>query len=282
MAMTQDNLVFLRGLLHRRAAILLEEGKEYLAESRLLPVARQNGLATLDDLVARLRREQLGPLATQVIEAMTTNETSFFRDVHPFESLKSTIIPELMKARRASRTIRIWCAAASTGQEPYSLAILLADSFPELATGWRVDIVATDINTTVLERARSGIYKQLEVNRGLPATMLTKHFERQGTDWKLKDPIRKLVRFETMNLLDRWPFTQPLDLVLIRNVLIYFDLPTKKTILGRIRTHLAPDGYLMLGGAETTLNVDDAYQANRDGKTILYRHKTFAALGKTG
>lgn len=271
-AMSVEAYAYVRELVHRRAAIVVESGKEYLVESRLGPVARQAGLASIDELVRKLRSDERGPLATQVVEAMTTNETSFFRDVHPFESLRLRILPELAKAR-ASRTLSIWCAAASTGQEPYSIAMTIKEHFPELET-WNVQIVATDINASVLSRARAGLFKPLEVNRGLPAPMLVKYFEREGADWRIRDSIRRMVSFQELNLLDpHWPIFGPQDLVFIRNVLIYFDVPTKRTILGRIRKMLRPDGYLLLGGAETTVNIDDEYQSARVGQSICYQPK---------
>src|SRR5690348_7230774 len=193
-------------------------------------------------------------LAREVVEAMTTNETSFFRDVHPFETLRTKVLPELVQVRGPGRALRIWCAAASTGQEPYSIAMLLREHFPAAAA--TVQLVATDINRAVLARAQSGVFRQLEVNRGLPAAMLIKYFEKSGLDWQLKPEIRRMVTFAEANLLEQWPIVGEQDIVFMRNVLIYFDVPTKRRILARVREAMANDGVLFLGGAETTTGID--------------------------
>ncbi len=279
--MSVETYAYVRDLVHRRSAIVVEAGKEYLVESRLGPVARQAGFASIDDLARKLREGERGPLLTQVIEAMTTNETSFYRDQHPFETLRTKLVPELMKARASSRSIRIWCGAASTGQEPYTIAMTLREHFPELAT-WSVHIVATDLNSAVLARARAGLFKPIEVNRGLPAPMLVKYFERDGADWRIKAPLRQMVTFQELNLLDpQWSVSGPQDIVFLRNVLIYFDVPTKRQILGRVRRILRPDGYLLLGGAETTVNIDDAYQSVRVGQGLCYQLKPAALPGRS-
>lgn len=263
---------FLRELVHRRAAIVVESGKEYLFESRLVPLAKQEGFESIDALVARLRCVPESVLTTRVLDAMTTNETSFFRDIHPFETLRTELLPRLIESRRASRSLRIWCAAASTGQEPYSIALTIREHFPELAS-WNVSILATDLNQSVLDRAARGTYKQLEINRGMPAPMLVKHFEKDGLDWRLKPDVRALVKFQQLNLLHQWPIFGALDIVFLRNVLIYFDIATKKEILRRVRAHLGPDSALILGGAETTMNVDDAFESFRMKNSVFYRLK---------
>lgn len=267
---TEASLTYLRAFVRRRSAIVIEDTKDYLLEARLAPVAKAAQVASLDELVKVLREQPEGALHTRVVEAMTTNETSFFRDVHPFDTLRKAVLPQLIADRAPSKTLRIWCGAASTGQEPYSIALTIREHFPELAS-WRVQIVATDLNLEVLERARSGVYRQLEVNRGLPASLLVKHFERVGADWRLKPEIRSMVRFEAMNLLDRWPLFGAQDIVFMRNVLIYFDLPTKRNILRRVRENLRPDGALFLGGAETTLNIDDGFETVRTAASAFYR-----------
>jgi chemotaxis protein methyltransferase CheR len=258
-ALSQADFEYVRGLVLRRSAIVLENEKHYLAETRLQAVARREGIDSLDTLVARLRTAPHNGLQQKVVEAMTTNETSFFRDVQPFEMLKQVVVPELMKRRATERQLSIWCAASSTGQEPYSLAMLLREHFPALAT-WKVRITASDLSTEVLEKARQGRYSQLEVNRGLPAQMLVKYFQRQGVDWQIKDDLRGLIDYRQVNLIEPWPSMPPLDVILIRNVLIYFDVETKRQILGKARRLLRPDGYLFLGGAETTLNLDDSFE----------------------
>jgi len=273
-----DNFKFVCDLVHRRAAILIEAGKEYLVDARLAPIARAHGLPSVDALVAKLRADEKGPLSHEVIEAMTTNETSFFRDIHPFEALRNTVLPALIKARAATRSIRIWCAASSTGQEPYSIAMTIREHFPELAT-WNVQIIATDINATVLARARTGVFRQLEVNRGLPASLLVKHFEKNGADWQIKANIRQMITFQELNLLERWPLFTQQDVVFMRNVLIYFDMATKRELLRRVRESLRDDGYLFLGGAETTMNIDNQLVSMRSlNASMVYQHAKQAAL----
>jgi len=265
---------YLRDLVYRRSAIVLNADKTYLIDSRLTPVVHEAGLTSIDELVGKIRHEDVGAqLVRRVIEAMTTNETLFFRDVHPFEALKLQILPDLVKARAARRTLRIWCAAASTGQEPYSIAMTVREHFPELAS-WDVKVIATDINAAVLERAREGTYRQLEVNRGLPIQMLCKYFDRNGTTYTLKPEIRNMVRFQELNLLDAWGSIGPQDIVFIRNVLIYFDVDTKRQLLGRVRKLLEHDGFLVLGGAETTNNLDDNYAPVKIGSGVYYQIKT--------
>jgi chemotaxis protein methyltransferase CheR len=276
--MTSTSFEHICQLVHRRAGIFLEPGKEYLVDARVLPIAKDEGCASIDELVRRLELANgVGALSDRVVEALTTNETSFFRDVHPFQSLKTHVLPDLIKARATTtRTLRIWCAAASTGQEPYSIAMVIREHFPEVvaSSSWNVRIIATDINRTVLARAREGVYRQLEVNRGLPALMLVKHFEKMGLDWRLKDAVRRMVSFEELNLLERFPSSlHDQDIIFMRNVLIYFDVPTKKEILGRVRASMTKDGVLFLGGAETTNNIDDNLVQARADKTITFRRK---------
>jgi len=260
--MTEQDFDFIRKVLQERSAITLEPGKEYLVETRLAPLVRQLKLNSIGELVDQLRSHTAnGPvgLHARVVEAMVTTETSFFRDHQPFEALRKFVIPDLIKRRRPERRLNIWCAACSTGQEPYSVALLVREYFPELAD-WHVSILASDLSRDVLERARLGNYNQIEVNRGLPATLLIKHFTQHGTHWQLNLDVRAMVRFQEFNLAQPWPTLPRMDLVLMRNVLIYFDVATKKTILGRLGRLLRPDGYLLLGGAETTFNLDDSFR----------------------
>ena len=273
MAASAESLTYLRDLIYRRSAIVLEEDKQYLFDSRLGPLARDAGFDSIDALVARLRGDQGTPLLRRVVEAMTTNETLFFRDVHPFEALKAQIVPDLVRARSADRSLRIWCAAASTGQEPYSIAMTLREHFPELAT-WNIQITATDLNAAVLERAREGRYRQLEVNRGLPAPFLVKYFERDKADWQLSANIRQMVTFRELNLLDSWTSLGTQDIVFMRNVLIYFDVDTKRRLLGRARQTLRQDGFLILGGAETTTNLEENFVPVRVGKGVYFQSKS--------
>jgi len=260
---------FVREVVRRGSAIVLEPTKEYLVEARLLPLARSEGLSTIADLVARLRQGD-ADLNRKVIDAMTTNETLFFRDVHPFEALRTTVLPELQTSRATSRKLRIWSAACSTGQEPYTIAMLLREHVADL-TSWSVDIVATDLCTEVLAKARAGVFGQIEVNRGLPAKLMVKYFSKQGVDWHLGDDIKRMVDFRLMNLAEKWPPMGQFDVVFLRNVLIYFDVETKKAILARVRQVLRPDGYLFLGAAETTMNLDEGYERVQLGKSGCYR-----------
>jgi chemotaxis protein methyltransferase CheR len=259
MTMAAGDFEYVQELVRKRSAIALDGGKEYLVESRLSTVARDEGFASIDHLVAELRRTRANGLHRKVIEAMTINETAFFRDGHPFEALRVQLIPELMQRRGAQRQLTIWCAACSSGQEPYTIAMLLREYFPALA-GWQVRILATDLSTEVLERAKAARYRQAEVNRGLPATFLVKYFRKQNVEWQVVDDIRRAVEFRQLNLNEAWSGVPPCDLVFMRNVLIYIDVETRKAILAKLRLVLRPDGYLFLGGAETTMNLDDTYQ----------------------
>lgn len=273
MSASGESLTYLRELIYRRSAIVLPPEKQYLIDSRLTPVAKEVGLASIDELVLRMRREaDCAPLAKRVIEAMTTNETLFFRDFHPFEALRTRFIPDLIRARHKLRSLRIWCAAASTGQEPYSIAMTIREHFPELLS-WDVKIIASDINVSVLERARAGIYRPHEVSRGMPADLQRKYFDSAGHDYQIKPVVRDMVKFVELNLLDTWAPVGPQDIVFIRNVLIYFDVETKQKLLGRIRKVLEQDGFLILGGAETTNNLDDGYAPLRIGSGVYYQVK---------
>jgi chemotaxis protein methyltransferase CheR len=268
--MTDQDFDFVRTLLRERSAIALDDGKKYLVESRLAPMVRELKLESIADLVELLRAPLSQGLQRQVVEAMVTTETTFFRDLHPFEALRKAVIPELVRKRQNERRLNIWCAACSTGQEPYSLALLLREHFPDLA-GWKVNILATDLSREVLARARDGRYSQIEVNRGLPAALLVKHFRQQGNSWQLHDELRGMVDFQELNLVRAWPPLPRMDVVFLRNVMIYFDVETKKAILGRMANVLQTDGYLLLGGAETTFNLDDSYQRLEQFKTGFYQ-----------
>jgi len=273
MTFTPDHFAYVQKFILKHSAIVIDPGKEYLVESRLSPVARANGLADIGALVDRLRTESDRNLGRLVIEAMTTNETSFFRDIHPFEALRNDVIPALIKSRAHCRRLRIWCAASSTGQEPYSIAMTLVEHFPELAT-WDVKIIATDLAEEILTRARDATYSQLEVNRGLPAPMLVKYFDMEGIRWRVKPQIRKLIEFRQLNLATNWVGMPKVDIVFLRNVLIYFTVETKRQILQSAQQVLAGDGILFLGTAETTLGICDKYEKATFGKAIGYRPKS--------
>jgi chemotaxis protein methyltransferase CheR len=280
-AFSASDFQFMQQLLRARSGIVLDPGKEYLLETRLLPIVRSEKLDSLSALIARLRQPGNDRLVKMVVEAMTTNETSFFRDYHPFETLRTTILPELARQRAGERRLSIWCGAASTGQEPYSLAMVIKE-LGATFSGWKIDILATDLSDDVLDRAREGLYSQLEVNRGLPAPLLVKYFQQEGLSWRLKPEVRRMVTFRKLNLLEPFSSLPAMDLILMRNVLIYFDFATKQDILGRLRKVLRPDGYLFLGGAETTVNIDDGYARVCFGKTVCYQRAPVPAGAGTG
>ncbi len=265
--MNEGDFEYLCAVLHEESGLALGPDKVYLVEARLGPLARREGLGSVAALLERLRRG-VPALRRQVVEAMLTTETSFFRDAVPFEALRRTILPELLRRRTTRERLHLWCGASSSGQEPYSLAMLLREHFPGLA-GTQVRILASDLSGAVLERARQGVYSQLEVNRGLPARLLVKYFRREGLDWRIADDIRSLVDFFPLNLVGAWPVLPPVDVALVRNVLIYFDLPQRKQVLGRIRRHLRPDGYLFLGGGGDDLRAGRRLRAAAAGRGRL-------------
>lgn len=268
MGLSPESFSYVADLVRRRSAIQLAPGKEYLVESRLLPLAREEGLVDVDAYVTRVRAGSREVDLGRVVEALTTNETSWFRDSSPFVALRSVVVPPLISARGSAARLRVWSAACSTGQEPYSIAMTLADCLPSTAS---FDILATDLSEQVLTRARSGRYSQLEINRGLPAPMLVRHLVRTGAEWEVAPPLRSHVTFRAHNLLDAPPVGGPFDVVFLRNVLIYFDLPTKRAILRRLRQVLRPDGALLLGAAETTIGVDDDWVRLPAGSGSVYR-----------
>jgi chemotaxis protein methyltransferase CheR len=257
--MTPQDFDWLRKLLKERSGLMLSAEKEYLLESRLLPLARRHGLATLAELVTRLKTPGNSDLVFSVVEAMTTNETFFFRDKIPFDHLRDTIIPALIAARAKEKRIRIWCAAASSGQEPYSIAILLKSMAAQLR-GYRVDLIATDLSPEVIERARQGVYSQFEVQRGLPIQLLVRHFSQVGETWQVGPDIRDMVQFRTLNLLQDFAPLGMFDVVFCRNVLIYFDQPTKIAVLDRLARQMLQDGYLVLGAAETVVGLSEGFR----------------------
>jgi chemotaxis protein methyltransferase CheR len=258
-SISKEDFSYITSLVREEAAIVLESGKEYLVESRLGVLAKTEGLEGLVPLIQQLRLNTNQVLKKKVVEAMTTNETSFFRDIDPFEALKNDILPPLIENRAASKRLNIWCGAASTGQEPYTIAMVLHEHFPQLKT-WNIRFDATDINKQVLDRAQQGIYSQLEVNRGLPVTFLVKYFKKEDTTFRISNDLTKLISFKEMNLVKPWPHMPTYDVIFLRNVLIYFDVETKKQILSNIKKILAPDGFLFLGSAETTIGLDQQFK----------------------
>jgi chemotaxis protein methyltransferase CheR len=260
---------YIQQLVRERAAIVLSAGQEYLVKSRLEPVARAAGLPNLAALVQRLRREQFGALHATVVEAMTTNETSFFRDVHPFETLRSVVLPEVIARRRLERSLRVWSAACSTGQEPYSLAMLLSD-MPELR-GWSVRIMATDLSRAAITRAQQGLYDAHSIGRGLPPRMLTDYFEREGPQYRAKHALRAMIDWRPLNLAEPLPRLPLFDIVFIRNVLIYFAPATCAAILSNIHAAMSRKGYLFLGTTENMLGLSLPFTCTMIGRTAFYR-----------
>jgi len=258
---------FLRGFLKQRSGLVLSNDKQYLIESRLMPIVRKQGLNGLGELVQKLKIPGSEALAARVTEAMTTNESFFFRDKTPFDHFKEVMLPALLKARATKRHIRIWCAAASTGQEPYSLAMILKEMGPQLA-GWRFEIIGTDLSGEVLERAKAGVYTQFEVQRGLPIQMLLKYFTQNGDQWTISQDIRSMVHYRTLNLLNDFSALGQFDIVYCRNVLIYFDQPTKIDVLNRTAKLTASDGYLLLGAAETVVGLTDSFKPIADRRGL--------------
>jgi chemotaxis protein methyltransferase CheR len=262
---------FISELIRKKSAIVLEKSKGYLVESRLAPVAREFGFDNLEVLVAELRKPTSHALVQKVVDAMTTNETSFFRDLHPFQALKSTILPDLIEKRGRQRTLNIWSNACSSGQEPYTLAMSIKEHFPELAS-WRVKLIGSDLSSKILARAMEGVFTQTEVNRGLPMQFLLKYFVKDGIQWRIADDLRKMIEFKPLNLIEPFPSSLPkMDVVFLRNVLIYFSPETKTAILNKVHATLAPDGYLFLGGAETTMNLSVRFEKQLIGSAVCYR-----------
>jgi chemotaxis protein methyltransferase CheR len=265
---TPPDYEYLRKLLKDHSGLDLSTDKQYLIESRLLPLARKAGLADIGDLVQKMKNGSNG-LITQVVEAMTTNETFFFRDKIPFDHFREKIMPEMLQARASRKSLRIWCAAGSTGQEPYSLAMCLKEMGAALG-GWRVEIVATDLSNEVLEKSRAGIYSQFEVQRGLPIQMLVKYFKQIGELWQINADIRAMVQHRQLNLLHDFSQLGRFDVIFCRNVLIYFDQDTKTNIFGRLARTIEPDGFLVLGAAETVVGLTESFKPIADRRG-LYR-----------
>jgi chemotaxis protein methyltransferase CheR len=265
---------FLRKLLKERSGLDLSPDKQYLVESRLIPLARRVGLPGITELVQKMKSGSEA-LTSDVVEAMTTNETFFFRDKIPFDHLRDTMMPALLQARASRRSLRIWCAASSTGQEPYSIAMCLKELGAALA-GWRVEIIGTDLSQAVLEKSRAGIFSQFEVQRGLPIQLLVKHFTQVGELWQINADIRAMVQYRQLNLLHDFAQLGTFDVIFCRNVLIYFDQETKAGIFGRLAKVVEPDGFLVLGAAESVVGISDAFRPHPERRG-LYRPNTTRA-----
>ncbi len=269
-------------LVKQRSGLVLTRDKAYLLESRLVPVARKWNLKTLEDLAQSVRTKREEQMLRDITEAMTTNESFFFRDQKPFDQFRKVLLPELLRTRDAKKQIRIWSSASSSGQEAYSLAMIFAEEAAKVQ-GWRLDILGTDLSSEMVERAKSGIYSQFEVQRGLPITMLMKYFSQIGTDkWQIKEDLRRMVQFKEGNLLTDFGPIGTFDVIYCRNVLIYFDQPTKARVLDAMSHVLAPDGVLFLGGAETVLGISDKFKPleNERGMYVLANRPSTGMLAK--
>ena len=264
---------FLRDLLRRRTGVVIDESKQYLVIARLTPIVRQRAIPSLDTLVDRIRKTGDKALEKDVLNAMMTHETSFFRDKSPYETLRQ-LVTQMIPKRSAHRQLVIWSAACSTGQEPYSIAMLLNEHFPDLVATWRIRIIATDISEPVLARAREGVFSELETNRGLSADLLTKYFRPLQGKWSIAQNCRKLVEFRCLNLNGPWPALPPCDVIFLRNVMLYFDVPTRAALVAKMRRVLKPDGALFLGGAETMIGIDTGYERLTGAGCSYYRPKT--------
>lgn len=263
-----DDFAAISAFVLRQAGIVLAPGKEYLVESRLAPLLKRHGLSSFGDLRSSFSNAT-SPIAKEVVEALTTNETFFFRDQTPFDALKAVTMPALIKKRADECSITIWCAACSTGQEPYSIAMLIKEEFPLLSL-WNISIIATDLSEEVVTRASLGVFSHLEVNRGLPPLLLAKYFNRHGVKWEIDRSLRQMIKFQQLNLLANWPSIPKCDVVFIRNVLIYFSPTTKEDILRRIAATMRPHGHLFLGAAETTLALKTPFTRSQDTKAGYY------------
>jgi chemotaxis protein methyltransferase CheR len=270
MPLSTDSFLFICNLARQEAALELGAGKEYLVTSRLEPFARELGLSGVDALVVQLQQKSNRKLRHQVVEMLTTHETLFFRDAHPFEALRTQMLPALIERRRPSRSLRILSAACSTGQEPHTLGMILLEHFPEIRD-WRVRFIATDFSERVLERARQGRYRQVEITRGLPALYLAKYFQRAGADWQVIHELRSMIEFQQQNLTALWTGLGPFDLILLRNVLIYFSDTTKTFVLNQAASALDFEGYLLLGAAETMMGLTVPFKRTELGVSSFYQ-----------
>jgi len=262
-----DNYKYLQDLIYSGSGIVIEGDKHYLLEARLTMIVKEHGVDNINDLCALMRATGRQPVEKKVVEAMTTNETYFFREPSQYEAIKSTLLKELREQRAVTRKLSIWSAASSTGQEAYSTAMMLLE---QGFAGWNVQILGTDLNEKVLERARAAKYLQLEVNRGLPAPLLLKYFRRQGLEWQLNDEVRRMARFEPLDLRQRMRALGPFDLVFCRNVLVYFDTPTRRKIIQEIHGTMFRGGWLLLGAAEVSTGMDEYFERRTIGNAIVY------------
>ncbi|MCG8556477.1 MAG: protein-glutamate O-methyltransferase CheR [Proteobacteria bacterium] len=276
MSLGQDELSYIQKLVRDCSGIAIETGKEYLIESRLARLWRREGHRSIKEFVAHLKTKSFSSLHSEVALALATHETAFFRDASAFEALRERILPEMLERRAPARSLNLWSSACSSGQEPYSVALALCEAVPDLAN-WSVRLLASDMSPALVSRAVAGVYRKAEVERGLPAHLRDKYFERNGDDWQAVEYVRRMIEFRTINLVETWPMLPRMDIVLMRHVLIYFDVPTKRKIFGKLRRILRPDGFVFLGAGETTIGVDDALEPIDTSTACCYRLSTHAA-----
>ena len=270
MSLATSDVDFLRGLVAAHSGNVIAPRQVYMLEQRLNPLAQKSGLEGVQELVLQLRHTNNPALSRRVAEAVTVNESSFFRDLHMFDALRKTILPDLIRKNQGTRSLRIWCAACSSGQEPYSTAMVIQEHFPNLAN-WNVEIVATDYSEEMLAKSRSGQYTQLEINRGLPTNTLVKFFDRTGSLWQAKKVLREMIEHRRMNLTRPWPSLGTFDIVMIRNVLIYFDQATKNDVLNRVTNLLSPEGYMFIGSSESLIGLGLPFTRQEIDGTVSYR-----------
>ena len=275
--MNEQDFKFFEEMLFKESGLVISSEKLYLLESRLLPIAQRKGLSSLEDLVRYMKSSEDKTLRYDVVEAMTTNETSFFRDSTPFDRMKQSLLPYYAKSRAVERTLKVWSAACSSGQEPYSLAMMLREYLP--MKDWRIDILATDLSNEILNKAREGVYSQFEIQRGLPIQFLVKYFAQDGDRWVVNQALKNVIRFQKANLLtDIRPPLGTFDVVFCRNVLIYFDTATKSKVLADIKKLLKPDGVLFLGGAETVIGISEEFKPMANVKGVYVRSDSTLVL----
>ncbi len=269
MPIQPSDFKYISDFIKSAAGIVLAPGKEYLVENRLSMLAHTLKIESIDELIKKLRKENSNDLKQKVVDALTTNETSFFRDKHPFETLKTSLLPQIIKKRAAIKQLNIWCAASSSGQEPYTIAMVL-NQIPALS-GWRINFIASDISEEMLERCRQGLYTQLEIGRGLPANLLPKYFSRHQNRWQIKQELRTMIDFRIFNLCKQWPFMVNMDIIFLRHVLVYFNDATKREILGKVRKQLKPDGFLFVGSGDNPELLDKNFTRTEFSTSACYK-----------
>ena len=270
--MDLQDFEYYREILQKRSGLVVGPDKTYLLDSRLTPVAKKWGYSDIIEMTKDLRNKEDEKLIVDIVEAMTTNETSFFRDMKPFQIMENIVLPSMLEKRASRKSLRIWCAACSSGQEPYSLAMMFKELGPKFA-GWNIEIIGTDISHQILDQARKGVFTQFEVQRGLPVNYLMKYMSKQEEKWQIKEDLRNMISFKFLNLLEPIRGLGTFDIVFCRNVLIYFNEDTKRKVLESIAGTIADDGYLFLGGAETVLGITDKFKLEEGQRGLYVKNK---------